>query len=460
MKIGLILSLALGFSLFSVQAGGERMSSVVVGRADIFAILKSRPRQCPLVGKAASYGQVMARLRDSLKNFKCKEQGTGLGELRDQVTSLSDSYSDMESDNQQVLKGMQHFTTVLDGLVEIKDDRQCLGDLHKRSFLGTLADSILSITQWGVLSDDGFKIAAGGIVLSSVLRIIDRFFNRKYDWNNDNDRMLFNKLNCSFYDIRFDLHQLGLFRLSSEQSRNREQQLKSELQELHYQSDLFEGDGEQEEIERELRAKKSQLQAFVHRNSRGQYRLDDSGVVEIVALQQYYDAVAKNIYGRQGRQFVEMLQKQLGDALQGFNKGYKHFEQQGNFARQEFSAMDLGRACGEASVILRKWGQADEWGQYAFDFVLANLDIFHGPKERGNYKREMRKEAFSALYAKAWIDRYRGAVIEEIPEGHEEQYSLSVKSIGGRMVEVYSQLPQAQNLENFIQGQCREIQRL
>ena len=234
--------------------GGELVSS-----EDIIKVLNSRPRQCPLAEKIDSYHMVLDRLRDSLKRFKCKDEAHSiLGAMKkSNLPDLSNTNSATKKivTSNNLIHSMETLSGAFNGLAGLKRRKECEGDLNGKSFLSALADAILGVTQWGVLAGDGdgIQLALGGVLFSSIIRVIDHFFNRGYNWNNHDDRILFGRINCSFYDMRFELHELGFFRLSNEQTRREEQQLKTELKEFERQRSAFVKDIETREanIERD-----------------------------------------------------------------------------------------------------------------------------------------------------------------------------------------------------------------
>ena len=223
-------------------------------REDIVNILQSRSRRCPLVREIESFEMVVRRLRDNLKVFECKEQGgEALEMVKNELATLAADPSSSSSsssanisgsvttENAQLLYRMDRLVHVFDGLLEIGRSDKCRNDLQgRRGFLDGLADTILSLTQWGALGGGGLKIVMGGSLVYTLIHLVNRFFTRDYDWRDDRDRALFDKLNCTFHDIRFDLDQMGIFGLDSEQTHSQELQLRARVRELKGEQELLE----------------------------------------------------------------------------------------------------------------------------------------------------------------------------------------------------------------------------
>ena len=586
-------------------------------------ILNSRPKQCPMAGQVDSHREVLERLRENLRSFKCYEDNeTALSLVDEQLASLSQVESEGEegeiatTDNAEanrVLHGVSSISGVLDGLVDLQRRRRCRDDLNKKSFLGRLADAVLGIAQLGVLNDEnGLEIAGGGILLSSLIHAIDEFFSRRYQWDNYEDRILFDKLNCTFYDIRRTLNEQGLFRLGTEQNYVRKRELQEKFEELSrevsrlqrevalaqekalaeendfreksishearrfnelvekllpalppasspssgllvvstrsseilslldsiswegavaeyllprvrtilgnlsmesylsnveldfssemellttlfiYYKDFhqkrlasvekeWESAVTQSKSFKELREKETllvrvqeevakveqELASSIKRSEKALYRANDSGGNQLMAIYQFYNETVDKIYGRNSKGFIKVLKKKLTTAYEAFSKEYEVFEERGYFEQLPSSLLQLNEACSRAEILVQRWGEANGWGQYAFDFFVTNFDIFHDVRGNGRLfggtRRDLRNDAYSALYAKALIDDHyletwgdRESLEGEMDQLR-EQYPVDYHekdSIGVAMLEIYQSAEKAQRVEGFLQEKC------
>ena len=231
-KVSVIVCLLL--MVFQIKAGGSHheVYDQVVGRDDIAQFLKDRPQTCPLISNVESHGKVLLRLERSLKSFKCKEAEDSF-QIVKEVRSLESSGLMHGPGTGALNLVLEGYSDVLNSISDITKNKECLSGLEDKSFLQSLADIILSVSRWGVFSDNPVQIVGGGILLSSALQVIDSvFFHKAYNWELHSERALFNKINCVFYDIQFNLHNLGVFRSSNEKTRLKEERLKIEIQEL------------------------------------------------------------------------------------------------------------------------------------------------------------------------------------------------------------------------------------
>ena len=584
-----------------------------IEREDIIAVLGSRQQICPLEGENRSHKVVLAKLADSLNNFKCKNHSDGdvINLASQQLKEVSQQSSFDLGQRVSIISG------VFENLVQLKDHNKCADDLRKKSFLQRLADTVMGLSSLKLLSDsdNSFYVASGGIVISSLLKLIDRFLTKDYEWDDYGDRVLFNSLNCSFYYIRLDLHQLGLFELElphdpqrrkelegqrdqlvdenkildqnlqrwdqlvvsesqkflnskipsqvSQLYRSLEQlwgelrsarQIKDEMTQLFaisiYGRDIYEkinddvlsSKGGEDKLLQEIGnalsffstsygfmgSQEGVLNAFWENNNlshdqlddadvrtfldwftallhhsitlhhnrveevknewekssgwaalhsqyqkdqkllekqrldrdrlekkiaildsnnlQGHYQLDDVGVNDLVTIYDYYEEMIKKIYLRQGKSFVKHIKKELKDNFNSFIREHEVFQERDYFKASFLSGTDLNRACVRAEHTLQLWGVAHGWSQYAFDFYMTNIDIFHDLK---GYKKKLQEEAYSVLHA--WV------IMDTVSDWEQASEGLHAASMGDWMLKIQSSKAQAQALQQFVREDCKEI---
>lgn len=110
----------------------------------------------------------------------------------------------------------QAISSVVNNINGILTTGQC--KFKDGSFLENTADVITSFSQMGLLvpNSNGLLISAGGLALSSILRIMHNLFTPLFDFTKTSERQTFIKLNCSFYDIRRDIEASGFMDVSSD----------------------------------------------------------------------------------------------------------------------------------------------------------------------------------------------------------------------------------------------------
>ena len=240
-KVSMIIYLLL--VVFQVNAGGIRYEvyDELVRRDDIAQIFNNRPESCPLVSNVGPYGKVLVRLQESLKSFECKEAKSSL-EFVKGVRSLEESSLKDWSGAETLMPVLEGSSDMLNSISEMTKNKDCLSGMKSKGFLESLADIILSTSRWGIFSERPLLMIGGGVLVSSILKVVDSiFFHKNYRWNIYSERILFDKINCAFYDIRFDLHHLGVFRSSNERTRLEEEKLEIEVQKLQERKESFRG---------------------------------------------------------------------------------------------------------------------------------------------------------------------------------------------------------------------------
>lgn len=134
-------------------------------------------------------------------------------------TSSSTSSTSSTSSGSAVsaLSGIK-FSTLFSNITSMIKKNQC--NLEDGRVLQMTADLIYDSTQLGLLSGNelGLIVAGGGFIISSALRLIDMIFKQRFDFEKNQDRQAFIKLNCSFYDIRKDLEAQGALEVENHSS--------------------------------------------------------------------------------------------------------------------------------------------------------------------------------------------------------------------------------------------------
>ncbi|MCY4643294.1 MAG: hypothetical protein OXB88_01615 [Bacteriovoracales bacterium] len=623
----LIFSMLSGTSF----SGGRDTQIQEAGPVDLTPILRFRPAQCPLTENLDSVQAILGRLEKNLRQFKCRKAEDGLSALEKYRENLGglfmsgddvnlDDFVEGESQDDVLLADqIKAMSLVVDELAEIREDKACLKDTGKKKFLENLADTILTFSKWRLLSSEGIEMSIYGAALSGLVRLINRFFKNEYNWNDHDERMLFNKFNCTFFEIRRNLDQMGIFRFGNEKTRKEEDGLNSELLSLKEQKKIFEEEINALEKERdtgfarifensfssdeekfyqlaknfdmafslssegeiifnetqlawifihkkeiihglgkipwdvdvaeelvplvydglrnlnlnssddhppgmgflyglfhhyihsyeqkaafikknweegrlvvlnsnienktksiqnlnqEMTKKQNRIDILAYRNSRGEYLVNDSGVATILALHESYEKTATKIYGKIGVSFVKNMMKKMRSGYKVFRKGHDIFVERGYFD-DGLSGENLNKVCSRANILIKKWGEANDWGQYGFDFFATNLDVFHDVailtgKRSFKARRSswIETQSYSALYAKALIDDQKG---DQDHDGEEskgaqnisieekmEEYGLSSSSFGELMFRIGIESEKVLKLENFIKDQCHKINR-
>ena len=110
----------------------------------------------------------------------------------------------------------QDISSVVSNINGILTTGQC--KFKDQGFLENAADIVTSFSQMGLLvpNANGLVISAGGLALSSILRILHNLFTPLLDFSKNTERQTFIKLNCAFYDIRRDIEASGFMDIPGE----------------------------------------------------------------------------------------------------------------------------------------------------------------------------------------------------------------------------------------------------
>lgn len=135
------------------------------------------------------------------------------------TTTTSTNSTTSSGSSVSALSGIK-FSTLFSNITTMIKKNQC--NLDDGRVLQMTADLIYDSTQLGLLSGSevGLIVAGGGFIVSSALRLIDMIFKQRFDFEKNQDRQTFIKLNCSFYDIRKDLEAQGALDVENNSSRD------------------------------------------------------------------------------------------------------------------------------------------------------------------------------------------------------------------------------------------------
>lgn len=214
-----IMSILISFNSFAFQVEG--MDKLIARHQE----KAQRPKSCPLESK--KYTDILTKLESIKSVFKNNCTDAGATKLNEVV----DSFKDIETELQkreiidQTLESRIaensniKFSALFSNINNMIKKKQC--NLEDGRVLETTANLIYDATQFGLISgsDLGVMIAGGGFVVSSAMKLIDLILKQRFDFEKNQDRQTFIKLNCSFYDIRATLESEGVLEVENTQSR-------------------------------------------------------------------------------------------------------------------------------------------------------------------------------------------------------------------------------------------------
>ncbi|WP_127717651.1 hypothetical protein [Halobacteriovorax sp. HLS] len=203
-------------------------------------VLTTRPTFCPL--NSTRNDVILSSVKNIEAIFKddCldKMQGTldqvltGADDIQTSINNMRVNSGKEEVDSSSTvadtlapvtnvtgdLNGAQ-MASLVNGLDTLFNKNKCTY-LDDTSFLENSANIIQNFSQFGLYSPSptGVTVAYGGLVVGSILKFINNLFEGRFDFEKDEDRMTFIKLNCSFYDVRIKMQQAGIIDISTDQN--------------------------------------------------------------------------------------------------------------------------------------------------------------------------------------------------------------------------------------------------
>ena len=231
----------------------------------------------------------------------------------------------------------------------------------------------------------------------------------------------------------------------------------------------------------EIASKQTRVEILSYQNTKDQYQVDDSGVGQIVAINQYYEETVDKIYGNHGRGFINYLKDRTERSYKIFAQSYEDIGQDGELGDgEQMDPHELSEACIRVENLVRIWNDANYWSQYAYNFLMTNRSIFHDLDDNhslffslGNIVRQtrpvLRQHAYSAVYANALImthhQQKRGSLIVgggdvfrigDLQEDFWEMFRSD--SVGSWMLRIYLQGESSRHLEGFRNRYCQEME--
>lgn len=177
-----------------------------------------RPATCPMESK--EHADILGKIKNIKTLFKdnCTNADPArLDELLSSAESIQTEINNVQdtagvtpaTDGVNTQINGQSISSVVNNINSILTTGQC--KFKDQSFLENTADIVTSFSQMGLLvpNANGLIISAGGLALSSILRILHNLFTPLFDFSKNTERQTFIKLNCAFYDIRRDIQASG-----------------------------------------------------------------------------------------------------------------------------------------------------------------------------------------------------------------------------------------------------------
>ncbi len=180
-----------------------------------------RPAACPLASK--NYSDILSKIesiRGLFKDPSCLGDETALSQTFNNLVETSDGIQEqlatvgVETEGDVTQVNGASINSLFSNLNTLFFQNSC--ELIDQNVLEKGADFAQNFAQMGLLipNNNGIYISGGGLALSSILRLINNLFTKKFNFENNSERQSFIKLNCAFYDIRRDIEKSGLVEIA------------------------------------------------------------------------------------------------------------------------------------------------------------------------------------------------------------------------------------------------------
>jgi len=117
--------------------------------------------------------------------------------------------------NQIETEVLKQVSGTLDIISKLAQSRDCKEGMSGSQVLTMMSDVIAQTASMGMLTPGptGYLIAAGGMGVSSILKIISELLKSPFDWKDKDKRDSFLKLNCSFFELKKEIDSVGLLHI-------------------------------------------------------------------------------------------------------------------------------------------------------------------------------------------------------------------------------------------------------
>lgn len=178
-----------------------------------------RPLSCPLRSSGLTdLRDKMQTLVNSLAKTCTESSQNELNQALNNIVgleSIATSWQVYNTDNPMLIQTQfaRNVNLILRNLNSITSNNSCFNDVRSRGALPVIGDVITALSQFGLLFPNvpGMLAASGGVIVGTGLKIVHKLISKKFNWNRPEERRLFLKLNCAFFENRILMEELGVF---------------------------------------------------------------------------------------------------------------------------------------------------------------------------------------------------------------------------------------------------------
>jgi len=136
--------------------------------------------------------------------------------------------------NQLETEALTQVSGTLDTMAKLSQSKDCREGMSSSQVIDLMADVIGQTSSMGMLAPgpEGYLIAAGGMGVSSILKIINELIKSPFDWKDKDKRDSFLKLNCSFFDLKKEIDSVGILHIKTQEHNSERKKKKASIKRL------------------------------------------------------------------------------------------------------------------------------------------------------------------------------------------------------------------------------------
>ncbi len=107
---------------------------------------------------------------------------------------------------------VKNVSTAMTSISAMSENKDCKNSFSREKVFNLISDIVVQTSGMGLLvpNAQGYMIAAGGMAVGAILKILNELLKEEFDWKNRDNRDVFLKMNCTFFDLKKEMDAVGL----------------------------------------------------------------------------------------------------------------------------------------------------------------------------------------------------------------------------------------------------------
>jgi hypothetical protein len=107
---------------------------------------------------------------------------------------------------------VKNVSTAMSSISAMSENKDCKNSFSREKVFNLVSDIVVQTSGMGLLvpNAQGYMIAAGGMAFGAILKILNELLKQEFDWQNRDARDVFLKMNCTFFDLKKEMDNVGL----------------------------------------------------------------------------------------------------------------------------------------------------------------------------------------------------------------------------------------------------------